>query len=106
MHDFDQSCVEHYVFRPFQIGIPFGVHGDYVSAGPKNPVGQRQQVAVVVVRLTVADVGPTVQLWRSPDLVDLEYLGTPYTLDDGDVRIRAVDPRYGTPGPDEVQQFD
>lgn len=27
-------------------------------------------------------------------------------LDDGDVRIRAVDPRYGTPGPDEVQQFD
>lgn len=28
------------------------------------------------------------------------------TLPDGDVWIRAIDPRYRTPGPDEVQQFD
>jgi beta-xylosidase len=27
-------------------------------------------------------------------------------LDDGDIRIRAIDPAYATPGPDEVQKFE
>lgn len=27
------------------------------------------------------------------------------TLDNGDIRIRALDPAYATPGPDEVQKF-
>ncbi|MFT3789032.1 MAG: family 43 glycosylhydrolase [Tepidisphaeraceae bacterium] len=28
------------------------------------------------------------------------------TLESGDIRIRAIDPAYATPGPDEVQRFD
>jgi hypothetical protein len=37
-------------------------------------------------------VGPAVRVWRSKDLVDWEYLGTPYTLEDSWQKASGADP--------------
>ena len=50
------------------------------------------------------DLSPTAQTInpRGTTIVPLDVK----VLDDGDIHIRALDPAYATPGPDEAQQFD
>jgi xylan 1,4-beta-xylosidase len=42
----------------------------------------------------------------STDAQTINQRGTVKILPDGDVHIRAIDPAYATPGPDEVQKFE
>ncbi|RDV28216.1 beta-xylosidase [Alteromonas aestuariivivens] len=55
----------------------------YLTGTTPNPDDPRQQTDPLNIGLGKESiVGEVVQVWRSADLIDWEYLGTPFTLDD------------------------
>lgn len=80
-HDKALFIKEHWIRDPY---IVLG-HDDYyyltgTTPAPNDPREQSDPYNIGLGKESI--VGNSVQLWRSKDLIDWEYLGTPFTLDD------------------------
>nr|WP_321408462.1 family 43 glycosylhydrolase [uncultured Carboxylicivirga sp.] len=72
---------EHWIRDPYIVLGPDDYY--YLTGTTPNPGDEREQTDPYNNGLyKTSIVGYKVQLWRSKDLIDWEYLGTPYTLDD------------------------
>ena len=80
-HDKALFIKEHWIRDPYIVLGPDDYY--YLTGTTPNPEDPREGTDPYNVGLGAESiVGKTVQLWRSKDLIDWEYLGTPYTLDD------------------------
>lgn len=80
-HDKALFIKDHWIRDPYIILGPDDFY--YLTGTTPNPGDEREKTEPYNKGLfTGSIVGATVQLWRSKDLIDWEYLGTPYTIKD------------------------
>ena len=90
-HDRALFIKEHWIRDPYIILGPDDFY--YLTGTTPNPDDPREETDPYNIGLgSESIVGSEVQLWKSKDLINWEYLGTPYSIQDSYLRMNNLEP--------------